>query len=224
MFNKKLVGFLTELSANNDREWFNENKQRYEDTVRTPALNFIEAFRPELEKLSDHFFAIPKKVGGSMMRPYRDARFSKDKTPFKTNLGIQFKHKFGKDVHAPGYYLHIAPDNIFIAAGVWRPESKALRNIRELIDEAPSAWGKILNDKALNKEFEFSGSSLIKNPRGFDKNHPNIESLKRKDFILVQNLNEEELYSGDVVSKLAKKYKAAQPLMRFLCEAQSIPF
>lgn len=224
MFSNKAIKFLKELQQSNNREWFNENKQRYEDEVRTPALNFIETFQPALKKLSPHFVAIPKKVGGSMMRPYRDTRFSKDKTPYKTNVGIQFRHQLGKDVHAPGFYFHISPGDCFVGAGIWRPESKALRNIRELIDQAPSAWKKIKASKSLHSEFEFAGSSLTNPPRGFPKDHPNIEDLKRKDFMVISNLSKAELYDKDLVSIIAKRYKRTVPLMKFLCEAQQLNF
>ena len=114
--------FLHELSLNNDRDWWAENKDRYEAVVREPALDFITAMGPEIARISEHYTAIPSKVGGSMMRPYRDTRFSKDKTPFKTNIGIQFRHERAKDVHAPGFYLHIDNTGCFLAAGAWRPE------------------------------------------------------------------------------------------------------
>ena len=134
-FPKTCFPFLRQLQKNNNREWFNANKQRYEDSIRTPALSLIEHIGPEIaEKLSPHFVAIPKKVGGSLMRVYRDTRFAKDKTPYKTNIGIQFRHELGKDVHAPGFYLHIEPGNCFIGTGIWRPESLFLNKIREFID------------------------------------------------------------------------------------------
>ena len=99
--------FLRELERNNDREWFAVNKPRYEALVREPALDFIATMGPKLLSISDHFVALPKKTGGSLMRVYRDTRFGKDKTPYKTNIGIQFRHEVAKDIHAPGYYLHI---------------------------------------------------------------------------------------------------------------------
>ena len=224
MFTIETIRFLQELTLNNNRIWFNENKSLYEDVVRGPALNFIGEFKPELAKLSSHFVAIPKKIGGSMMRPNRDVRFSKDKSPYKTNVGIQFRHHLGKDVHAPGFYLHISPQEIFVGAGIWHPESKALRNIRNLIDEAPSAWKAVKNSKAFNKEFEFIGSSLVNNPRGFSKDHINIEDLKRKDFIAISPISKKELYSKDLSQIIFKKYKCTISLMRFLCEAQRLNF
>ncbi|MGI9257968.1 MAG: DUF2461 domain-containing protein, partial [Gammaproteobacteria bacterium] len=125
-FPAQTAKFLTELANNNARDWFNVNKQRYEDHVLEPALTFINAMEPRIEKISPHFLAVAKRTGGSLMRVYRDTRFSKDKTPYKTNIGIQFRHELGKDVHAPGFYLHIQPKNCFLGAGIWRPDSDAL--------------------------------------------------------------------------------------------------
>ena len=119
MFSKATLEFLDELDANNNRTWFEANKQRYESLVRGPALDFIEAMGPVLKTFAPHFRVDPRKTGGSLMRVYRDTRFSHDKTPYKTNIGIQFRHALGKDVHAPGFYVHIAADECFFAAGCW---------------------------------------------------------------------------------------------------------
>ena len=137
-FSDETFQFLSSLALNNNRVWFEENKQRYEDAVRTPALRFIDDIAVELAAISPHFLAIPKKVGGSLMRVYRDTRFSKDKRPYKTNIGIHFRHEVGKDVHAPGFYLHIAPGECFVGVGVWRPDSRALAKIRDAIVEDDS--------------------------------------------------------------------------------------
>ena len=106
-FNRAFFRFLEDLKKNNQREWFQANKQRYEDEVRHPAQQFISDFGPQLHKISRHFLADPRASGGSMFRIYRDTRFAKDKSPYKTHVGIQFRHKQGKDVHAPGFYLHL---------------------------------------------------------------------------------------------------------------------
>ncbi len=114
-----LLHFLDELSRNNKREWFQANRSRYEQDVLQPALAFIETMAKPLEKISPHFCAVPKRMGGSLMRPYRDVRFSKDKRPYKTNVGIQFRHEAGRDVHAPGFYFPIEPDEAFLGVGIW---------------------------------------------------------------------------------------------------------
>ena len=106
-FTPQSVAFLSELKANNNRDWFKENKTRYEELVLDVALNFIQSMQGPLEEIAPNFTAIPKRMGGSLMRVYRDTRFSKNKTPYKTNIGIQFRHEQAKDVHSPGYYVHI---------------------------------------------------------------------------------------------------------------------
>ena len=115
-FQPELFAFLEDLKANNDREWFAANSDRYEEHLLEPAIDFIEAFGPRLEKISPNFRADARPSGGSLFRIYRDTRFSKDKTPYKTNLGIHFRHELAKDTHAPGYYLHIGPGEVF----AWR--------------------------------------------------------------------------------------------------------
>ncbi len=99
----ELLTFLKQLAKNNNREWFQKNKDSYEHDVREPLLKFIEAFGPRLHKISPHFVANPSKVGGSLFRIHRDTRFSRDKSPYKTHVGVQFRHERAKDVHAPGF-------------------------------------------------------------------------------------------------------------------------
>ena len=96
------------------------------------------------------------------MRIYRDTRFAKDKTPYKTNIGIQFRHELGKDVHAPGFYLHIDPDQVFIGAGMWRPHSEPLAKIRDRIGGKQAEWRRVLADKTFRRHFELSGESLTR--------------------------------------------------------------
>ena len=136
-FRPDLFQFLRQLKRHNDRDWFARNKQRYEEVVRDPALTFISSFGPHLRKLGPHFVADPRPTRGSLFRIYRDTRFSPDKRPFKTHVGIHFSHASGKDAHAPVFYLHLEPDNCFAAAGVWHPDSSALARIRMPIAAEP---------------------------------------------------------------------------------------
>lgn len=224
MFNRKTVKFLKDLEKNNNREWFTANKQRYEEEVRTPALDYIESMSMHMAKISPHFVVSAKKVGGSLMRVHKDIRFSKDKTPYKTNVGIHFKHSRGKDVHAPGFYLHIEPGDVFIGAGIWRPASSTLKNVRMLIDEYPEEWKKLATKIAGKDGFAFGGDSLKRPPAGFAKDHPLIDDLKRKDFIAVQNLKVSDVYAKDFDRRTAKLFKAASPLVNFICDADDLPF
>ena len=124
------VRFLAELGKNNNRPWFQANRNRYEQSVRAPALAFIEAMAPRLERASPRIYADPSPHGGSLMRIHRDTRFSNDKRPYKTNIGIQFRHERGDDVHAPGLYFHLDPKEFFLACGMWRPDGDALAAVR----------------------------------------------------------------------------------------------
>jgi len=223
MFKTTTIKFLRELSENNNREWFEANKHRYESDVREPALAYIEAMAPRLAKVSPQFTASPKKVGGSLMRIYRDVRFSKDKTPYKTNVGIQFRHTAGKDVHAPGFYLHIDTKEVFLAAGIWRPDGETLRHMRMQIDDNQAEWKK-LSKAITGKGFDFGGESLKKPPKGFTAEHPLLDDLKRKDFIVAQNLKISAISKKELVADTAKLFAATKPLVRFICEANDLDF
>ena len=216
--------FLEELRHNNDRAWFAENKERYEASVREPSLRLIEAIGPRLEKLSPFFPAVPKRVGGSLMRIHRDTRFAKDKTPYKTNVGIHFRHEVGKDVHAPGFYVHIEPERCFVGAGCWRPASPALLAIRRKIDDEPTRWKRARDAKAFRDNYQLEGERLKTAPRDFAKDHPMIDDLRRKDFIGLSPLVESDVTSPDLVSTIIARFRAARSLMQFLCESACVPF
>lgn len=216
--------YLDELDKNNSRDWFHENKSRYEDLIRTPALKFIHDMENELNHISPHFLATAKKVGGSLMRVHRDVRFSKDKTPYKTNVGIQFRHEMGRDVHAPGFYLHIEPGDCFIGVGIWRPDSDALGKIRDSIIERDKVWLDAINDKAFKKNFELSGESLKTAPRGYNKMHPLIKDLRRKDFIAISTVDEKEVLSKNFKDHIIKRFTEAELYMQFLCKSLSLSY
>lgn len=223
-FTNATFEFLSQLSHNNDRDWFNDNKPRYEECVRGPALAFIEDIAPELQLIAPRFLSIPKKVGGSLMRVYRDTRFAKDKTPYKTNIGIQFRHEAGKNVHAPGYYLHIAPQECFFGAGIWRPDSTALGNIREAIRDKSEKWQSARNAADFMLHYELGGESLKNAPRGFAKDHPLLEDLKRKDFIAIEHFDRELALSTNFLNDTVAHFGYATRYMQFLCGALNVRF
>ncbi|MBI3901718.1 MAG: DUF2461 domain-containing protein [Nitrosomonadales bacterium] len=223
-FTKQTFAFLSTLAANNNREWFEEHKQEYEDCVRTPALDFIADMANELPAISKHFRALPKKVGGSLMRVQRDTRFSKDKTPYKTNIGIQFRHEVGKDIHAPGYYVHIEPGDCFVGIGLWHPDADALFRIREGIVKNDEAWVLARDDKDFRKHFELVGDVLANAPRGFAKDHPLVEDLKFKDFIGLAKMSDAQVTAKDFREQVVARFKQAAPYMGFLCKALELRF
>lgn len=223
-FNASTIAFLNELQANNNREWFKENKSRYEELVLDVALRFIQSMQDPLADIAPHFTAVPTRVGGSLMRVYRDTRFGKDKTPYKTNIGIQFRHEMAKDVHSPGYYVHIAPDTVFLGAGMWRPDSDPLRGIRERIAARPAEWQRVMNDKTFKRHFKLGGESLQRPPRGFDKEHECIDDIKRKSFIAVKDMDVKACLNPRFQQQVETAFKSATPYMQFLCKAVGVPF
>jgi len=224
MFTSDTFAFLQDLDQNNNRDWFNEHKNDYENKVREPALQFITDMQPLLNDISSRFLATPKKVGGSLMRVYRDTRFGKDKTPYKINVGIQFRHFMGKDVHAPGFYVHLSEQECFIGAGIWRPDGPALSKIRHFIDENPRGWTKAINTADFKANFELAGDSLKRPPRGFNAEHELIDDLKRKDFIALSSITQDQVIDEDFVAMVAKKFKQADEMMYYLCTALDLPY
>lgn len=223
-FEKSLFTFLRALKKNNDREWFNANKPRYQAEVRDPALEFIAAFGAQSQGFAPHIVADPRPVGGSLFRIHRDTRFAKDKTPYKTHVGIHFRHEAAKDAHAPGYYLHLEPGNVFMGAGIWRPDGPTVKMIREGIVEDPKRYKKIAQAKAFRDVWRLSGDALKRPPRGFDAEHELIEELKRKDFIAIRNLEDNEPFELGFVNDYVKSCKTAKAWMAFLTEAIGLPF
>lgn len=222
-FKPELFSFLEDLAAHNDREWFQANKHRYEEHVKDPALRFIVDFGSRLQKISPHFRADPRGNGGSLFRIHRDTRFSKDKSPYKTHTGIQFRHALGKDAHAPGFYLHLQPGHVFAGVGSWRPESSVVRAVREAIVESPAAWRRATGG-AFRKRFDLEGDSLKRPPRGVDPQHPLIDDLKRKDFIGVVRWADEAVTGAGFIDDLAETFEVGGSLVEFLCEAVGVPF
>lgn len=223
-FTKQTFTFLSSLSANNDRPWFEEHKQDYEDFVRAPALDFIGDMAEEMPAISRHFRAVPKKVGGSLLRIQRNLRFSRNKTPYKTNIGMHFRHELCGDIHAPGYYMHIEPGECFVAVGLWHPEADVLLKVREAILEKGEAWVAARDDKAFRRHFQLTGDSLVNAPRGYAKDHPLVEDLKRKDFIAMAPLSRAEVLSAELLPLVVERFREAEPLMRFLCGAMGLRF
>jgi len=224
MFDKSTLAFLDELAANNDKRWFEANKQRYESLVREPALEFIAAMGPPLETFAPFFRAEPRKAGGSLMRVFRDTRFSRDKSPYKTNVGIQFRHALGKDVHAPGFYVHIASDECFLGVGCWHPAADALWRIRAFIAAKHQHWIATRDDKTFSAQWALAGDSLMRPPRGYAADHPAIADLKRKDFMGISPLSVADITGAGLVKRAHERFAAASPFMQLLCEALDVPY
>ena len=223
-FEKRTIRFLEELQANNNREWFKENKARYEEDVLDVALRFIISMQEPLSEIAPRFTAVPTRVGGSLMRVYRDTRFAKNKAPYKTNIGIQFRHEQARDVHSPGYYVHIEPGEVFLGVGMWRPDPDSLRHIRERIATRPAEWQRAIGDAGFRRQFSLGGESLTRPPRGFDKDHACIEDIKRKSFIAARELEVGDCLKPQFQRTVEASFRTAEPFMRFLCKAVGVRF
>lgn len=226
-FTPAVFRFLRELAANNDKEWWEDNKQRYIETIREPALDFIADFGERLPSISPHFAADTRTNGGSLMRPYRDMRFAGDKAPYKTNVGIHFRHVRGKDVHAPGFYVHIEPAENFAGAGMWNPEARIARTIRKSISDDPRGWERAAHSKPFTTNWSLpdgDGDRLKRVPRELDLEHPFPDDLRLKTFTADSKLTQKAITSDDFGDRLLSLFTAAGPYTRFLCECMAVDF
>ncbi len=214
----QILTFLTKLAKNNDRVWFEKNKETYLEAKNnfelfvTDVLNELTKLNPELGGLN------PKKLP---FRIYRDVRFSKDKSPYKTNMGAGFSPN-GKLVQEPGYYLHIQPGNkSFVAGGIYMPDAPNLAKIRQEIDYNGDKFDKILKDKNFRKFFKgMDDFDKLKNmPKGYAIDHPHIELLKLKSFIVTRDFTDAQVKDKKFLRNIAETCKAIKPLNNFLKEA-----
>ena len=219
-----LFGFLRDLDRNNDRGWFAAHKTRYEAEVKGPLMSFIGGFADRLASIAPHFVADPRPVGGSMFRIYRDVRFSKDKRPYKRNVGLQFRHERARDVHAPGYYLHLEPGKSFCGCGIWRPDATALAAIRSAIASHGDGWDDVVESRGFTERFRRGGDMLKRPPRGYKADHPMIDELRRKDHVASFELTDAEVTVPDFAARLESWYGAAGAYIRFLTEAVGLEF
>jgi uncharacterized protein (TIGR02453 family) len=220
-FSAESFGFLRELAKHNDRDWFNANKARYLGTVQGPSLDFVRSIGPKMAQISPHLVADPRPVGGSVMRIYRDTRFSKDKSPYRTSVGIHVMHDAGRkgEESLPGFFLHISPGDSWVYAGIWQPERARLDQIRASIVKRTADWRKVR--KALP---EIEGESLKRPPPGFDPAHPFIDDLKRKGFTAGTALADEQIIGPGFPGRFAAVCRTLDPLNRFLATAMSIEY
>lgn len=219
IFTSALYDFLAELAQNNDKGWFDAHKKRYESAVKGPLLTFIRAFGEPLAAMHPGFVADARPVGGSLFRIHRDVRFSKDKSPYKTHAAAHFRHRTGKDVHAPGLYLHIEPGASMLGVGLWQPEPEPLRLVRTAIVERSAAWGGAMAHPGFRPPWRIEGESLKRPPQGFPADHPFAEDLRRKDFIAACPVEEAVIFGPNVVRDVADLFRRALPYVQFQLDA-----
>jgi uncharacterized protein (TIGR02453 family) len=218
-FDRELFSFLKELKAHNDREWFNANKARYEQSLKEPALAFIEDFGLRLPQVAPQLVADKR----SLFRIYRDTRFSKDKTPYKTHLGMYFRHADAADADTAGLYVHLEPGSVFMGAGIWHPGPQGLKRIRDRMVAKPFAWKQAVADVGPDWSLA-NGESLKRPPRGYDPEHELIEDLKRKSFAVITRMTQRDATSGRFLDECERRAGGARPYLEFLSTALGVPF
>jgi len=212
-----ILKFLVALNTNNNKEWFDANKQNYQKAkqefinVVTQVIDSCASFDPMLKGI---------EANKTLFRINRDVRFSKDKSPYKTNFGASIKPG-GKKSMIPGYYIHIEPGKSFLAAGTYMPIPAHLSAIRQEIDYNLKDFTKIVNEKDFIKEFgALSNEDALKTvPKGYDKENPALEFLKMKHFIAIKYLDNKEIIADDFVKHLTKTLKTSLALTMFLRKA-----
>lgn len=223
-FPKEALSFLKKLKKNNTREWFQEHKGEYETMVKFPMQCLVATLGVVLKSdLPDYAFN-PKK---SIFRIHRDVRFSKDKSPYKTNIAASFNlaNLTREAVELPGFYLHVEPKSkegwgTFAGGGLYMPASPHLRAIREKIAHESEHFLSIIEDKTFKKFFKgIEGEKLKTNPKGYDPTHPMIEHLKHKQFFVSHQFDEEEIHDPIFAKHVAETFRATIPLVNFLSAA-----
>lgn len=209
---KAALGFLKDLKAHNDREWFNANKDRF----LVAQAEFTELCAQLLSGMAK----FDKTVAGvdpkhCVFRIYRDTRFAKDKSPFKTNFGALLGHKGSMGSRA-GYYLHVEPGASFVGGGVYMVDSNIMAAVRQHISANGAALRKILAAQGFEQTFRFEGDRLSKVPRGFAKDDPMADYLKYKNFAVVHDVSDKLLTQADATDQILALYKAMKPFNTFI--------
>ena len=217
-FTDGLFVFLEELALHNDRDWFERNKERYLRDVRDPFLRFIEGVGPALKEVAPRLVADPRPVGGSMFRIYRDTRFSKDKSPYKTNAAAHFPHRDGRELHGPGFYVSLGPHEVEVGGGLWHPEPEPLQRIRSAIAGKPAPWRKALAAPGMER-LAWWGDALKRTPRGFPEGHPMDAWLRRKDFAAGAELTPKDALAPDFLERCVEIWRPLGPTMKLLAKA-----
>ncbi|HTB34975.1 MAG TPA: TIGR02453 family protein [bacterium] len=207
ILDRRFFQFLVELRFNNERPWFQARKDRYQDEVQLPFLKLVQELTPRLQKIN------PAYTEPKAFRIYRDTRFGHDKTPYKTHVAAQWRHRAAMgDVHAPGFYLHLEPGECFAGGGLWSPESDALAQVRKRIARRDPAW------LAIKKQGMplWDEDNLKRPPKGWSQDHPMIEDLKRRHFITWVDLSDKILCGPTAPRSIIRAFERTNPLIKFL--------
>ncbi|TGK78179.1 DUF2461 domain-containing protein [Leptospira montravelensis] len=214
VISKNILKFLNELKINNQRTWFLENKERFKE-IQNELVVLTGYLLSEIEKFDKSVKGVDPK--SCIFRIYKDVRFSKDKSPYKTHLGI-FMRGGNQKIEGTGYYLHIEPEASLLGGGCYKPEPKALQKIRERIVADTDSFQKILTNRQFVENFgnTFYAEKLKTVPKGFAKDHPSIEFLKYKGFAVVKKIKNSDLTSDHFLKDAIHSFRVLYPLNQFI--------
>lgn len=208
-----ILEFLTELSKNNNREWFEVNKKRFQE-AKIVFEEVVQAYIDAIAKFDPGIAGLLAKK--CVFRIYRDVRFSKDKSPYKLNFGASITEG-GRKTANPGYYIHLKPDECFFGGGLYHPEADSLKKVRQEIDYNSKSFIEIVENKKFRGAFgEIWGDKLKRPPKGYDVDHPQIEYLKLKDFVALNKVDDELILKSEFFKKGIEAYKMIKPFNDFL--------
>ena len=206
---KNTISFLKELKLNNNREWFNENKDQF-NTIQSQVKIFAQEVNDSLN-VSDNIEKI------KIFRIYRDLRFSKDKTPYKKNIGMAF-HRAKPQLRG-GYYLEISADESFIAVGFWNPNKEDLLRIRKEIEIDGQEFKRIVNQKKIKEIWgDLKGDEVKTSPKGFTSDHEYIDLIKKKQFIFIKKLKEKDILDEKFQNELVNYFESIRPFFDYMSE------
>jgi len=216
MLEPQTLRFLNGLKKNNDRAWFEAHRAQYE-AARIDFQNFIQLVIDDLERKDPAITGVIAR--DCLFRINRDVRFSKDKSPYKSNMGASIKQG-GKKSPFAGYYFHCEPGSSFVGGGLWMPDAPTLKKIRQEVDYCWDEFSGIIKERKFRLQFKDlhrgEGISLATNPKGYDKGNPAIDYLKLKSFIAEAGIKDEELTQASLHKKTVAAFEALQPLLKFL--------
>lgn len=218
MLQPETLQFLRELKQNNNRDWFDKNKSRYQE-ARADFENFTGNVIRDLGAIDENILALDVK--DCVFRIYRDVRFSKNKLPYKNHMAAGF-NRGGRRVHFPGYYVHVEPDGLsYCGGGIWRPDASELRSVRQEIDYNLDEFKQIIGSKSFKSAFGSleTDDSLKRAPQGYQEDNPAISYLKLKSITAGTTLTDSALTSKQAVQRVVRHFAAIKPLVDFLARA-----
>ena len=224
-FSNASFRFLRGLARHNEKAWFEAHRADYEAHVRQPFLRLVTDLQPALARISPHFRSDPRTVGDSLFRIHRDARFSNDKSPYKSWQGARLFHERRREVAAPSFYVHLQPGESFVGAGLWHPETHTQRKVRQFILDNPGAWKKAAHDPKLRRRFALDDSEVLSRaPRGFPAGFEFIDDLKHRNWAFLRPLDDATMTGPRLRATVEADLVTLAPFVDYLCAALDLEF